>query len=356
MENFRDKDSTNLLSSGSGFAENDSLLNATCGEDISVDVYFDSNFPSPVAIVAKIIQSLFGITLIFVGVFLNSLILFLLYKFKKLRKTSFHIAIQLAVVNHVLAVIYGISTIISYVANRWILGVELCVGIGALTYLIYNVRAILIFIFSVDRFLMVFLPFRYPKHSCKVVSLLSLLAWSLCGTYIITNVQFSCFGFSQYSLSCVINFKCNKACEIVFFTFFSAITTPCIFIPIGLLLALYLKGRRIRQADMDLGLDEKMIADQEWRAIKTCLLLVVDIFVLQFVPITLFLLADFFGPVGGKLTTVFASDIIVTFIITDPIILMRNPDVEEALKEIMESLRSYCRNRLPSNQEAAASN
>ncbi len=56
---------------------------------------------------------------------------------------------------------------------------------------------------------------------------------------------------------------------------------------------LYLKGRKIRKAEANLvGPVDKIISDKEWKAIKIFTLLFIAVFVVTFLPILLYNIAE----------------------------------------------------------------
>ena len=133
--------------------------------------------PAPIAISARVFQVLYGSLQVIFGILLNVLILILVSRFKKLRTISFAIAVQIAIANSALTVNNGIPTIVNHIAGRFVLGLEICITSGLVT--LTDLLTLLIFVFSFDRFVSVFAPFFYPKHSHRIIILMCVLAWCI---------------------------------------------------------------------------------------------------------------------------------------------------------------------------------
>ena len=100
-----------------------------------------------------------------------------------------------------------------------------------------------------------------------------------------------------------------------------------------------------------LGLTKRVTDHQEWRAMKTFLLLFLAVFVVTILPYLLFNIAALSGSLVSALVQKLGSGIISLITITDPIIIMRNADVKE-------SFNDFCSKTLKRNKftEADANN
>ena len=117
------------------------------------------------------------ILIIVFALFLNTLVIVLATKYKKLRTRSIVIALQIVVSNiGITSTVYLLRPITS-IADRWLFGEHICIITGYLflTYLL--VRTLLMFAFVVDRFLSVFWTQFYRKHSSKIMILLCAFTW-----------------------------------------------------------------------------------------------------------------------------------------------------------------------------------
>ncbi len=331
-QDFYSEDSAQLFFSGS---EEDNLtLNYSCA-DINWPDSQDPITNASLAVPIRVIQTLYGVCLVSFGVLLNLLVLILVAKCKKLRSISFGIAVQLSVLNLLTSISYGSSSIANYVVGHWILGSNSCIASGFILFVLINIRTLLIFAFSLNQFLFVFLPFFYPRHNGKAVIVTSMLAWFLGIIYNVINLPpfLDCFVFNEDSLLCVISVQCSSNCLIAYCTFYPTIIIPAIFIPVGLFLALYIKGRKIRSRDHAIGVDAKVLTEQEWRAIKTFAILFASAFLVTILPFILFFVSQFFdSAVARVLLKLLGVDVLFLLVITDPLVILRNGDIKEALK------------------------
>ncbi len=176
--------------------------------------------PASVAIPARVIQIL-GLCLTVVGTLLNALILFLVAKHKKLRTVSFAIAVQLAVVHLITSFNYVILTISVNKAYYGNVNPNHCTASGFTLHTLFILRTFLIFVFSLDRFLLVFMPFYYPKHQSKLVIVLSVLAYVISISFNTINLPgiLDCFFYVEDALLCIIGSKCHFHCKVLFYTF-----------------------------------------------------------------------------------------------------------------------------------------
>ena len=324
--------------SGSGDIEDNFTAVSTCAMS-SLESTNATVLPSHVAIVSRVIHVIYGLFIILLGNFLNSLILLLIMKYRQLRSVSFCIAAQIAIANICLAVLYGITTIVTNIAGHWILGLEFCIISALFLFLFINLRTLLIFVFAFDRFASVFAPFFYPKYSYKIVTASCLLSWciSVVLSLAIIPPWLDCYMFVDATFFCSFSRRCNSNCVVIYYVYVFAIVIPVICIPTVLFISLYVKGRKIRRMESKmLGTAKKRISDKEWRALKTFFLLFLAIFLVTLPPNFLIYISSFFRIVAKDIAIKLSSMTIAFLIITDPIIILKNADVKEALKKLTE--------------------
>ncbi len=107
---------------------------------------------------------IYFLVIFFVGSFLNSLVIFLVWKFKKLWTMHVAVSMQIVVLDLFIASIASIPPLANVLAYRWLFGSYVCTIIGFLSFCTKSVRTILMLVMVIDRFLSVFSPFFYPKH------------------------------------------------------------------------------------------------------------------------------------------------------------------------------------------------
>ena len=192
-----------------------------------------------------------------------------------------------------------------------------------------------------------FAPFNYPKYSHKIITILCVVLWSLGIATAIIPIPplLDCYTVREPTLSCGYSTSCNKSCVIFYLVVMATHFVPTMFIPVGFFLALYIKGRKIRRQEANmLGLNSRNMSEQEWRATKTFVLLFVGIFMLTFPPLIIIFLFLRYGSVAQTLAAQLAYNILHLVVITDPIIILRNADVREALEKLIKEFKdSHCK-------------
>ncbi len=106
--------------------------------------------------------------------------------------------------------------------------------------------------------------------------------------------------------------------------------------------ALHIKAKKIRNQERKIGVPTSTITEQKRRAIKTFIILFVAIFFV-FVPLSTLFVAKLFGSEVRTLLKLLAVDLFRIFVITDPIVILKNGDVREVfkVKNIVKSFL-YC--------------
>ena len=346
--------------SGSGFSEDGSFdeLSLTCAErNIITSGETLGNYSVTANNVVRSFRVVYFTVLFVASVSLNSLLFFLVIKYKKLHTLSFAIALQVVVIDITLAVFYCLPTIISTAAGEWILGKEVCVLTGFLTFTPISMRTCLMFVFVIDRFMSVFFPYFYPRHKVKIAVSLSVPIWLLCT--VLCTLMFpgilDCFTFVSSFNVCIASGTCSGSCSIFIIILFNSIGWPSAVVPTVLFTALYCKGRRLSKSTATLAPsaaisgEDKAVAKRERRATITFFLLFVSIFAVTVPTSTttvvigqvsnLIDLPNFFFIVQA-----IAGSAGSLYIVTDPIVLMRDRDVREVLSSIKvcRLLRKCC--------------
>lgn len=300
-------------------------------------------------------QTLFYILICVSGITLNSLLIVLVAKYKKLQTLSFAIALQVVVLDLILSSTVLLLRPLTSIAKRWLFGEHVCV-ITAYVYLTYLLlRTLLMFVFVIDRFLSVFFPFSYPKHSSKVMLILSVSIWVFCLVARIIPGILDCYAYVPTSYLCVQWTRCGPACVAAGNANLGVVFGPATVIPIILFGALYWKARQFKKrlSNMaggsipnDSGSD---VRNREWKATITFFLLFVAVFALTTpVVFSSILLSTISRHIGPSPVVFVIRSILSTMtsclVIADPIVIMRNQDVREITSsikvKIIKQLRS----------------
>ncbi len=338
-------DNLSLPGIGSGENNTDSFVGCAAAYMESSN---DTVFPPALAIGSRVFQIVYGSLQVVLGTLLNTFILFLVFRFKTLRNLSFAIAVQIAAVNLMIVSTHSLPTVVNRIAGHWVLGVDFCIIAGFMAFMLSTLRTILIFILSFNRFALVFAPFFYPKISKKVVSATCVLAWLVSVAVSMPAIPplLDCYIFSQPISSCVFSPRCGSDCSMLFNTWLGVIIVPAIITPVGFYLALWLKGRQLRHKEsIMLGLakkNTKTMSERKWKSIQTFFLLFMAVFVVTTIPVLVLNLSKLFGDVGRTLLAQIGNYIVTLLVITDPMIIMRNADVREAIGQLTKSCRRSC--------------
>lgn len=322
--------------SGSGDTENHSELTCTA---TSIEGVNGTDLPLSVSVIIRVTEILYGLFSLLVGSFLNFLVMFVIAKSEKLRIATFSIAFQLSLNNFISGISIGFTLIINHVAGHWIFGYEGCVMNGFIHFTLGNLRGFLIFIFALDLFFFVFTPLYYKQYSLRVVTILCVLAWCLAAALSLSIIPglLDCYKLSEPVLLCFYSPRC-KGCQIFQHIYLLLAYTPLI-IPIGILVALYLKGRKFRRAQLRIGQSKTVVQTQEWKALKTFIFLLVALSLVSIISPALFIIAgSFFQGTLHSLIVVFSSNMLSALIFTDPIIILRNKKVQEVLMEMKKNV------------------
>lgn len=296
------------------------------------------------------IQTFFYILIFVFGMFLNTLVIVLVAKYKTLHTRSFAIALQVIVLNLILSCTALLLRPITAIANRWLFGEVICIITGYLYLTFLLLRALLMLVFVIDRFLTVFFLFSYPKHSHVLILTLSVATWVF--SILFRSLGFpgilDCYSFVSTSFLCVHSSRCSPECAIAANVNLGILLGPATTIPIILYAALYWKAKRLkkRRASVLVTLASSQttnaghgIRKKEWKANITFFMLFVAVFVLTTPVVTLNLIFAAVTRRIGPSSVIyvirsFISPMSSVLVISDPIVIMRNRDIKDILIKI----------------------
>ncbi len=320
-------------------ATNDTSL--TCSAKSLENAVSFSLSPAYIESIVKYYQMVNSLIVFFLGVFLNTFVVVLLLKFKKLRTLSFALALQIVLINLVNSLSFA-TEIISNIANQWFFGEYICVLVGFLHFLAYITRIVLMLVFVIDRCLTIYIPFAYPKYRQKIVCTLSVIAWLL--VFLIAIVMlpglFDCYAYTPFRYGCIVSSRCSRACFTLLNINTAVIVLPSIIMSTILYISLFWKAKKAKESDnAPANIQANDEQKKEWRATITFSLMFLALFLLIF-PFFLNLLVfrivhaiidvqRFWSVLSGLLFN------LVTFLVVmDPIFIMRNRDVRDVLSGI----------------------
>ncbi len=194
----------------------------------SLGVPFILPFSSNLTTTVRSFLTIYYILILVFGVFLNTLVIVLVAKYKKLHTRTFAIATQILVINLLSCSTIFLLRPITSIANKWLFGEHMCVLTGFIFLSLLLLRLLLMFVFVIDRFLAVFWTYGYPKHSTKIMIILSLSTWVFTLVWRVLALPgiFDCYGYLSPSYLCFHSTRCSQACAIMGYISLGVIQGP----------------------------------------------------------------------------------------------------------------------------------
>ena len=282
-----------------------------------------------------------------VGSFLNIFLFYLIIRHKKLHTLTFKISLQMVVLD--LLQLYGITLfrLVTVITDEWVFGAGMCVVAGYIFQCLTLARTFIMCVFVIDRFLSIFAPYFYPRHSNKIAATLSIIAWMSSVLIPLPMVPglLDCYRFN--STQCVADALCSRLCSLYNLLYFGFVFIPTTLTPVVLYALLYWKVRKIKQQNFPIGGESQSSHKKDWKTAITFFLLFLASFLLTTGALTLiFIFASilrFYGPSPALYVCLVFSISITTIIgVVDPIVIMRHSDVKEVLREIKTKLCGRC--------------
>ena len=179
---------------------------------------------------------------------LDTFVIFINARFKKLHSITFYLALQLVITDSVNAFIYYPAAATNAITERLVF-IGLCPLLGFLLGFLLVAHNLLMIVLVVDRFCLIFLPFWYSRHRVPVVVLPSIGAWMLAFTITVIPVAAltECYGFQRVSWTCLLGVSCtfNPACA-SYSLFQMTVTNVGTFIALLLYLALLCRAKKLK--------------------------------------------------------------------------------------------------------------
>ena len=171
----------------------------------------DTDFSPAFRISVMVFEIMFYSSEFIAGIILNILVIMVIATCKLLWTHSFMVALQVVIVDLLLAILVPVISISSTTAGHWLFGWQVCVCIGFIIILSIVIRTLLMVVLVVDRFLTVFAPFAYPKIETKAVIFLSGMAWVLAFAICILLLPgiFDCYVYNSRVKLCFHTTTCG---------------------------------------------------------------------------------------------------------------------------------------------------
>ena len=347
------------VSSFSNITEGNNLTLTCAARNIQGPIDLPNS--SALTTTVRVLQSLSKLLIILAGIVLNTLVIVLVAKYKKLQTLSFLVSLQVVALDLVLAIAI-LPSLVTTLANQWLLGEYMCAINGFILNTTATARTLLMCVFVIDRYLAVVWPYFYPKHKFKVTVSLSIASWVFAVLVSIGMMPgiLDCYSLRSTGKVCAPSSRCNLNCS-VYIRSLATYVVPATIVPIILYGLLYYKGRKI-QKELASNAAANANHRREWKATITFSLLFFSLFVL-ILPNTIIEVvvrtayAGRMFPAAAHVLLTVNSSVLSLLVITDPIVIMRDKDVKEVLIKLRDFV--FCKKfRMPTvkadNQRATA--
>ncbi len=241
-----------LLNEGSGYnftgsvGDNTSQALSLCSARF-IKRHFTLPLDPPGQAVVRSFQFLYFLILLSLGGVFNCVIVWAVVKSKKLWTIDVAISLQIVAISLLTIAVVLFPGLVNIAAGDWVFGAYSCSILGFVEHTLRSARRSLMVALALDRFLLVFFPFKYPKYHVKAVLLLVGVAWV--GTILFRIVGLpgilDCYTLASANIFCTYVARCSPSCAIFGYTDFVLIHAPFYILPTILYLAMYIKSKKI---------------------------------------------------------------------------------------------------------------
>ena len=289
-----------------------------------------------------IIQACAAVIFVLIAAPLNLILTVAIVKFHHQMDEGFILSIGIFVTNVVMILSNGINIFLSSVTRSWPLGYAGCQILAFLSFYPITVRWVTLGMLSIDRFCRVFLPFFYDRHSKIVLAVLLVIPWIVVLPFnILSFVRvFTKFEFSILFPACYRQFHCDGSVACLVFTLINLVVvlSSGSILPIAVYTVLYIKSRRLlRSTQIPHVSDEQQIAytERQKKATKTFALMVVVFSCYSASGVFLRSLQVIPTIQNTNGLQFFIYDFILTYTITDFLIVWKNTDGKKVIKKLI---------------------
>ena len=299
------------------------------------------------------------------GVLMNSLVIALVVRFKRLKTAMFYLALQVIIVDLINALIIFPSSTANAIAKRNVF-THLCSALGFAIFFLRAIRTLIMSVLVIDRFCSIFMPYWYPRRQVKVIVTLSLVAWiaALVMSTIPIAWLLDCYGFQHYTWACGLSVGCKhqRACP-----FYSTITVILMrtsnIVALLLYLVMYCKARKLRNRVADISQFQQSTdaraerQGQECRANVTFFLLFLALIGVSFPSFfftqvsNLLQISPTVRAIHANIGSSFQVFAVITrtlntlLVIMDPIVIIRDRDAREVILNCITKLKTKVKQR-----------
>jgi hypothetical protein len=316
--------------------------------------------PLPITVttanILRYIQVIYYMICLPTAVFLNTFVISIVIRFKQLHTLTFYFSLQIIIIDLLNAAIIFPSSAANAIADRFIF-TDLCNTFAIFISFFRFARNMLMFVLVVDRFCTVFLPFWYNSRRPKSITVLSIVAWIVTMIFIVINASLGCYQFQRSIWTCFLGTGCrNRTFCGAFAIIFTAVMNVSSFISFLLYVALRQKAKKLRNRVLPSSSGDNESIEEAWererrrkserRANTTFFILFTAILGVTFPAY----LMSIFGeaalyifedtpPAAYTIVTVLLRGTPNLITVLDPIVIMRNQDVREVIRIIVNNVK-----------------
>ncbi len=311
------------------------------------------SLPPEVPVAVNIIQGVIALLIIVFSLLLNSLLLVLVVKYKKLRERQFYLALQITASHIVFSITVLVTVCVTSFAEEWILGDVVCQIVGPLHDMWVAQRFFFTLVLTLDRAFTLFLPFHYGPHSKKVSIFMSLVAWFFTVNRVSVVMKFGldCYTYVPSFKTCTA-VNCSDACQVFILTYSALFILSGAVLPFLIYLVVFSKAKKARRSIRRLsitplgGLEDRQRVQQanterDRRAMVTILILFCALIGCTIPPYTMYTVQFALPKEDGPYPVLLILQVLIgrtclnLLTVIDPLVIMRNRDV----RDITEKLR-----------------
>ena len=331
-----------LLHNGSVSTANDSF--GLCA-DRDLSVAGNVSLPDNVLMAIQSIQFIYYFVIFLSGLSFNLVIIWLPYKHRKLRTVEMAVGVHIALINLMRIAVDILLSLVSAAAGIWVFGGLSCAIQGFLVTLNFSARRAVMLKFAVDRCLLVFSAFHYPKWRTRVVVFMSVMVWIVPVVFLAAGIPvfLDCYSYEPLRTTCFFSGTCSTNCFKLGILIFIGIILPPYLIPLVLFSLLYWKSRKKLSAFADVQQAEEREASLR-RSNKTFFILFATYSSGTALSTVSGLVLTGVAIMFGNSVALYVSKIVLwafsaTFLIVDPVVFLQNREYKEVLKKTFKELK-----------------
>ena len=287
------------------------------------------------------------------GILTVSLMIFIVMN-KALHTRTFILSLQLLALDFIFILFVHGPIIVTTIVQEWIFGSVLCIVTGMVSHLALYWRCSIVFVLTLDRFLIVFYPFSYRRIARSILLVNSIVFFILCFVLVtIPTFGIGCYKFSDAALFCINTGQCHTRKYLCYVT--SAIGYGLLiilggFIPVGMYIAMYIKARKIQSSIPQLGEfdgEDNSSYSEDHSNNQSAKVTVAILFVcLTFLTFPLYLRLILFPLFRNGFPYQYyiyylLNDCFFSFPIADSVIIWRNKDIKDKFKKYLIFFSKY---------------